>query len=148
LDEGGRFFYCPPNSSSNGQWLAVLRYLLAQDWDLDEDGRPDTLRLLFGTPRRWLEDGKTITVERAPTAFGSVSIKAESKLSRGEVTVDMDLPERNRPVKTFLRVRVPQGWKVIAAKSGSESFSPDEKGTIEITRLEGKKRVVFEVKGP
>src|SRR5207249_1602285 len=72
LDRGGRFFYCPPNSSSNGQWLAVLRYLLVQDWDTDEDGRPDTLRLLFATPRRWLEDGKTIVVERAPTAFGPV----------------------------------------------------------------------------
>jgi hypothetical protein len=85
LDEGGRFFFCPPNSSSNGQWLAVLRYLLVQDWDLDEDGEPETLRLLFATPRRWLEDGKAITVERAPTAFGPVSIKVQSQLSQGEV---------------------------------------------------------------
>lgn len=43
LDEGGRFFYCPPNTSANGQWLSVLRNILVQDWDVDQDGRPDTL---------------------------------------------------------------------------------------------------------
>ncbi len=36
---------------------------------------PNTLRLLFATPKRWLEDGKTISVERAPTAFGPVSVR-------------------------------------------------------------------------
>jgi hypothetical protein len=93
-----------------------------------------------------LADGKTVTVERAPTAFGTVSIKAESKLRQGEVTVDLDLPNRNKPMKTFLRARVPEGWKVVSAKAGSESFQPDENGTIEITRLEEKKnRVVFTV---
>src|SRR5207244_11875286 len=81
LDAGGRFFYCPPNSASNGQWLAVLRHLLVQDWDADGDGRPETLRLLFATPRRWLEDGKDIKVEHVPTAFGPVSVLVQSKLN-------------------------------------------------------------------
>ena len=49
--------------------------MLVQDWDLDDDGVPETLRLLFATPRRWLEDGKELKVERAPTAFGPVSIE-------------------------------------------------------------------------
>jgi hypothetical protein len=145
LDDGGRYFYCPPNSSSNGQWLAALRYLLIQDWDLDEDGRPDTLRLLFGTPRRWLEDGKSIAVERAPTDFGPVSMKMLSKLSRGEVIADLDLPERNKPAKTLLRARVPAGWKVSSAQSGSRSFQPDDRGTIDITSLQGKNQVTFKV---
>ena len=59
-DANGRSFYLPPNSTSNAAWLIALRYLLIQDWDLDEDGKPDSLRLLFGTPRRWLADGKQI----------------------------------------------------------------------------------------
>ena len=42
----------------------MLRYLLVQDYDLDDDGRAETLRLCFATPRRWLEDGKQIDVER------------------------------------------------------------------------------------
>jgi hypothetical protein len=146
LDDGGRFFYCPPNSSSNGQLLAVLRYLLVQDWDMDEDGRPDTLRLFFATPQRWLEDGQTIKVERAPTDFGPVSMKMESRLSQGEVVAEVDLPERNKPAKTLLRARVPAGWKVVAAKCGERSLRVDERGTVELTDLEGKRKIVFEVR--
>ena len=43
-----------------------LRYLLVQDWDMDDDGRAETLRLAFATPRRWLEDGKRIDVSQRP----------------------------------------------------------------------------------
>jgi hypothetical protein len=145
LDEGGRFFFCPPNSSSNGQWLAVLRYLLVQDWDLDEDGEPETLRLLFATPRRWLEDGKTITVERAPTAFGPVSIRVRSKLSQGEVVAEVDLPHRNIPEHTLLRIRVPEGWKVASAQVGAERLDLDDKGTVDLSMLRGKQTIRFQI---
>src|SRR2546423_15447036 len=105
LDEGGRYFYCPPNSSSNGQWLAVLRHLLVQDLDEDNDGEPETLRLLFGTPRRWLEDGKSMVVERAPTSFGQVSVRVKSNLNEGNVVAEVELPERTRAKHTLLRIR-------------------------------------------
>jgi len=121
--------------------------LLVQDWDLDEDGQPDTLRLLFATPRRWLEDGKSIVVDRAPTDFGPVSLKMQSKLSQGQVVADLDMPQRNKASKILLRARVPAGWKVVSAKSTSQSFQPDDRGTIEITALEGKQQIVFEVQG-
>src|SRR5207249_2412271 len=65
-DRWGRSFYLPPNSASNAMFLATLRYLLIQDWDLDDDGRPETLRLLFGAPGRWLRDGAVLEVGRAP----------------------------------------------------------------------------------
>ena len=138
LDEGGRFFYCPPNSASNGQWLAVLRHLLVQDWDSDEDGEPETLRLLFATPRRWLEDGRTIRVERAPTAFGPLSMYVQSKLSQGEVLAEIDLPARTRPKQTLLRIRVPTGWKVISATADSKALKTDKQGTMDISSLKGK----------
>ncbi len=72
-------FFCPPNSASSGYLLTTLRHLLVHDGDLDDDGRPDTLRLLFGTSRRWLEDGKSLRIERAPTAFGEVSVAVRSR---------------------------------------------------------------------
>jgi hypothetical protein len=145
LDDGGRFFYCPPNSSSNGQWLAVLRYLLIQDWDEDEDGRPDTLRLCFATPRRWLEDGKRIVVQNALTDFGPISVVLESKLHAGRVVANVSLPERNTPRKMLLRARVPDGWKVVSASVGNEKLTPDDRGTVDLTPLKGKKTVVFNV---
>jgi hypothetical protein len=146
LDDGGRFFYCPPNSSSNGQWLAVLRYLLVQDWDEDEDGRPDTLRLCFATPRRWLENGKKILVENAPTDFGPVSVTMESKLDAGQVVANVSLPERNMPKRTLLRARVPQGWKVLAASVGNEKLQADDRGTVDLSALRGKQQVIFNVR--
>jgi hypothetical protein len=145
LDEGGRYFYCPPNSSSNGQWLATLRHLLVQDLDEDNDGEPETLRLLFGTPRRWLEDGKSIIVERAPTAFGQVSVRVKSSLNQGSVVAEVQLPERNTPKRTQLRIRLPDGWKVTSATSGSQNLETDSQGTLDISGLKGKQSVRFHV---
>src|SRR5437899_4229338 len=69
IDRFGRQFYCPPNTAGNGHFLQMLRYLLVQDLDLDDDGIPETLRLFFATPRRWMQDGRRIRMDRAPTAF-------------------------------------------------------------------------------
>ena len=92
----GRSFYLPPNSAANAMFLETLRYLLVQDWDLDDDGRPETLRLLYGAPGRWLADGQTISVRQAPSAFGEVSIRVKSNLSQGEVLVSLE-PLVRRP---------------------------------------------------
>ena len=109
LDSFGRQIALPPNSTANANFLIQLRNLLVQDWDLDDDGKPETLRLCFATPRRWLEDGKHIELERAPTAFGPVSVRMESKLKEGTVVAEVDLPQRNQPKRTLLRARVPEG---------------------------------------
>jgi hypothetical protein len=114
-DENGRSFYLPPNSTSNAAWLVVLRNLLVQDWDLDGDAKPETLRLLFAAPRRWLADGEAIEIENAPTAFGPVSCRAGSKLGDGYVEVKVTPPER--PVeKILLRAPLPQGWQIDAVE--------------------------------
>src|SRR5262249_54245849 len=96
-------------------------------------------------PKSWLEDGKTIKVKRAPTAFGPVSIEARSKLAAGEIIVDVTLPKRNHPARTLLRARVPDGWKVASAQIGSKQLSVDEKGTSDISNLKGKKTVRLKV---
>jgi hypothetical protein len=114
VDEFGRQMGLPPNSTANASFLLQLRYLLVQDYDTDDDGRADTLRLCFATPRRWLEDGKEIVVERAPTKFGEVSLRVESDLKHNRVTADIDLPPR-APDHTFLRLRLPEDAKIESA---------------------------------
>jgi hypothetical protein len=146
LDEFGRQFYCPPNSAGNADFLQMLRYLLVQDWDLDDNGKPETLRLAFATPKRWLEDGKTIKVERAPTAFGPVSFQIESHLNRGEIMAEIDPPHRNRPKLMQLRVRLPNGWKIISAENDSQTFQPDDQGMTDITLLKSKTAITFRAK--
>lgn len=134
LDERGRLFYCPPNSAGNAHFLAMLRHLLVQDWDADNDGTPDTLRIGFATPKRWLEDGKEIKLTRAPTAFGEVSFSLQSHLSTGEVTVHYSPPPR-APRQALLRLRVPDGWSVTSAKAGARELRPDAQGTMDVTAL-------------
>ena len=146
VDDGGRFFYCPPNTAANAHVLSMLRYQLVQDWDLDDDGQPESLRLLFGTSRRWLENGKSIQIDRAPTAFGPVSVLARSEIEAGRVVVDLNLPTRNRPKSVQLRVRLPEGFRVDSAAVGSQSLSVDTKGTIDITEMTGNATVLVQVK--
>lgn len=146
LDGFGRPMYLPPTSSGNALFLWTLRSLLVQDYDLDNDGEPETLRLLFATPRRWLEDGKQIRVERAPTAFGEVSVRVESKLARGEVLTHVNLPERNPARQTLLRIRLPQGWHAISAKIGSRELPLDASGTVDLSTVRNKSVVRFEVR--
>jgi hypothetical protein len=126
--------------------LSICRNLLVQDWDLNDDGKPDTLRLLFATPKRWLEDGKTISVERAPTAFGPVSLRVRSELSHGQVLADIDLPQRNHTQKTMLRIRVPDGWNVASATGPAGGLKVDAAGTTDLSTLSGKLQLVFNVK--
>src|SRR5581483_4433743 len=108
-DSRGRSFYLPPNSTANAMFLQTLRYLLVQDWP-DDAGRPHELRLLYGAPGRWLADGATLKVERAPTLFGLVSLRTESHLSKGEVDVQVEAPPR-APAKWLLRPPLPPGWR-------------------------------------
>ena len=145
VDDGGRIFYCPPNSAANAHVLSMLRALLVQDLDRDDDGRPDTLRLFFGTSRRWLEEGQTIKVERAPTAFGEVSATLISSLATGEIRAEVSLPERQHPARTLLRARVPDGWRVTRCLTQTGELATDSQGTADLSALRGRVSLRFQV---
>jgi hypothetical protein len=142
-DRRGRTLYLPPNSASNATVLATLRYLLVQDWDLDDDGRPETLRLLYGAPGRWLRDGAILEVTRAPTAFGEVTFRAESRLGEGAVTLTIDAPPR-RPEAWLVRLPLPPGWKATGAEAGGADLPLGEGGAIDLSGRTG--RVVLRVR--
>ena len=131
-DANGRSFYLPPNSTSNAAWLVTLRYLLIQDWDLDEDARPDTLRLLFAAPRRWLSDGQQIVVENAPTKFGPLSLRVESKLSEGQVAIQVTPPPRHAK-SLLLRAPLPAGWQVESVEIDGASAPLVDGDTVDLT---------------
>jgi hypothetical protein len=140
LDKFGRQIGLPPNSTANAFFLQMLRYLLVQDYNTDDDGRADTLRLCFATPRRWLEDGKEIAIERAPTLFGDVSFQIKSDLKNNRVTAEIDMPTR-APAHTFLRFRLPPGKQIASA-----NFPIASPETLDLTDQRGKCRVDAVVK--
>jgi hypothetical protein len=143
-DKFGRSFYLPPNSASNATFLTTLRYLLIQDWDLDDDGRPETLRLLDAIPPRWLRDGATIDVRKAPSAFGEISVRVQSHLKRGEVIVTTQAPPR--PVeKWLLRLPDPPGYRIAKVRIGTTEVPRDSDGRVDLTGRSGPVVVRFEV---
>lgn len=145
LDQFGRPMYMPPTCSGSALFLWQLRTMLVQDYDLDNNGEPETLRLLYATPRKWLENGKTITVTGAPTSFGKVSVRVESKLSMGEVNAQVSLPENSNTKNTYLRIRLPEGWKINSAKAGASILKVDQTGAVDISGLKGENNIEFKV---
>ena len=141
----GRQMYLPPNSAANANYLQQLRYTLVQDYDVNDDGKADTLRLAFATPRKWLSDGKKIEVKRAPTEFGQVSYTIESRLKDGMVNIDLDLP-KIAPDKTLLRLRLPDPMKVSSAKASGRELKVENGETIDLSGLSGNVRVLTQVK--
>ena len=134
LDAFGRQFGLPPNSTANASFLLQLRNLLVQDWDMDDDGTPETLRLLYATPRRWLEAGKRIVVSNAPTAFGPVSMQIDAR--EAGITAGLSLPPRS-PRKALIRFRAPDGWKTVAASCNDQPLPPAGPETFDISALRG-----------
>jgi hypothetical protein len=105
---------------------------LIQDWDLDENARPDTLRLLFATPRRWLADGSKISVEGAPTQFGRTSLAMESHLNDGYVEMKFTSPPLPAK-KILLRAPVPDGWRVIGVEMNGQRADLIGGNVVELT---------------
>jgi hypothetical protein len=144
-DQYGRGFYLPPNSASNAMFLTTLRYLLIQDWDMNGDGRPETLRLLDAIPPRWLKDGAILAVEKAPTAFGEVSFRVESRLKRGEVLVSLQAPPRT-PERWQLWLPEPPGCRVTAVRISDAELRRDADGRVDLSKRSGKFMVRFQVR--
>ncbi len=137
VDEYGRFFYCPPNTAGNAHFLSMLRHLLVQDIDANNDGQPESLRLFFGTSRRWLQQGKELAIEGAPTAFGPVSLRVQSHLEEGFVVIEGTLPNRHQAEKTELKLRLPEPWKMHHAVLNNKELSIQGEDVLDLSGHEG-----------
>jgi hypothetical protein len=89
-------------TSDESRFIMWLRQLLI--WENGE-------QLWFGraVPREWLEDGKTVLVENAPTVFGVAGLAIHSEVDKGLIQAEVHLPTRNPPSQVWLRLRHPQG---------------------------------------
>lgn len=93
-------YFGPP--STDGAWFELYRRMLIHERD------DDTLLLLQATPRRWLEDGKTIEIARAPTYFGPLALSVTSRARSGRIVGRLDVPARRRPRALLIRLRHPE----------------------------------------
>lgn len=91
-------FYKTPDESGMLLWYRELL--------VHEEG--DRLVLAKGAPRAWLADGQTIEVAGAPTWFGPVTYRIESRAGTGTIRASVVPPSRNRPREVLLRLRHPE----------------------------------------
>ena len=105
-------------TSDESRFVMWLRQLLV--W---ENG--DRLWLARAAPREWLEDGKTIRIERAKTLFGTVSIEIHSEVGKDRISAQVTLPKRNPPAEVWLRLRHPQGKQPRSVLVDGETIKPE-----------------------
>jgi hypothetical protein len=97
-------YFGPP--STDGAWFELYRAMLVRE---TEDG---ALLLAQATPRKWLEDGKKIEVENAPTYYGKLSMTIESRAKAGQIAADVALAGQHRPRALLVRLRHPEAARI------------------------------------
>lgn len=110
------------NNGNNATWLQNLRLLLLRESYSTEAGAPENLYIAHATPREWLEDGKTIEFNDAPTIFGLASCKIVSHINSGVVNVSLTIPSRD-PIKgLYLKLRLPKGKHITGVKMNGRDY--------------------------
>ena len=72
-----------------------------------EDFEAKQLNLLSMVPRKWLEDGKEISVRGMKSYFGTVNYMVKSKLGVGRVMVQIKVESGKCPQADIITVRIP-----------------------------------------
>lgn len=129
-------YFGPP--STDGAWFDLFRHMLIRELP------DDSLLLLQAVPRAWLEDGKTIEVQRAPTYFGELSFAVESQASAGRLLATIELPARTQVKALLLRLRHPQGRALRSVTVNGASWQDYEPGQ-EWVRIPAPRSAVYRV---
>jgi len=96
----------------------LLRMMLVR-----EDSFRNRLLLAWAVPRAWLEDGKTITVDRAPTWYGTVSYTIVSKVHTDRIEATIRPPTSKPPDEIMLRLRHPNQKAIRSVNINGKSYS-------------------------
>ena len=104
-----------PHGTGAANYAFMLRHMLVHEMG-------DELHLLAAVPDWWLEDGKEIRVEKAPTYFGTVSLVVRGKADG--VEVELSKPTR-QPVGRIV-LHLPKSRKLITKVEGVEVVNRPE----------------------
>jgi hypothetical protein len=125
------FFGGPHKTHEEGWFLMQTRWML---WM--EDG--NTLRLLPGIPRAWLESGKSITLTKAVSYFGPFSLHVES--TDGVISASVECRTNRQPAAIELRLPHPLGLKARQINGGT--YDPARE-TVRIAKFKNSAKVTL-----
>ena len=127
------------NTSNGADLCSMIRRTLLIEKDSE-------LSLLAAAPRRWLEAGKKIEVEDAPTYFGKMNLKVESQVDEQKIVADLALESDRKDKIRRIRLRLPHPTKkpmqqVTVNGVAWKSFNTESE-VIELSPAENRHRVV------
>jgi hypothetical protein len=93
-------------------------FLMETRWMLYlEEGQ--TLNLLPGVPRQWLEDGKKISLNKVQCYFGPLSLDVTSHVNKGSIEANITCNSASKPQDVRIRIPHPAGKKAIKVTGGT-----------------------------
>ncbi|KPL10406.1 MAG: hypothetical protein AMS26_21485 [Bacteroides sp. SM23_62] len=123
----------PHKTHEEGWFLMQTRWMLYM-----EEG--DTLRLMPGIPRRWLEDGKEIILENVASYFGPVSIHILSDLENHNIKATIRCSSERKPGTVIVRIPHPGYEKAVNVSGG---VYDSEKETVRIESFNGEAKLTL-----
>jgi hypothetical protein len=102
----------PHKTHEEAEFLMQTRWMLYL-----EDG--ETLKLLHGVPRAWLEQDKRIELKNMVSYFGPVSFCVESKVDEGLIEIKITCDTDRKPKRLEIRVPHPQQKKAARLEGGT-----------------------------
>ncbi|HUU43100.1 MAG TPA: hypothetical protein VMX57_04935, partial [Planctomycetota bacterium] len=123
----------PHKTHEEGWFLMQTRWML---W-MEED---DTLRLLAGIPRKWMENGERIELENVASYFGRLDLRVASHVSKGRIEATVKVDSDRLPKRVTLRLPHPDGKRATHAIGGV--YDPDTE-TVRIDAFAGAAKIVL-----
>jgi hypothetical protein len=116
------YFHASPHKTHEEAW-----FLMESRWRLYlEEG--DTLSVLPGIPRAYLEHGRRIEIDGMKSYFGPIRLSVHSELARRRIVARLECRSDHGPRRVKLRLPHPQGLKAVAARGGR--YLPDEEAVL------------------
>jgi len=78
---------------------------------------------------QWLMNGRTLSVSRAPSKFGIVGYRIESRVDAGQILATIEPPMRSRPDELVLRLRHPAGKPIRSVTVNGHTHSRFDRAT-------------------
>jgi hypothetical protein len=117
-----------------GWFLMQCRWMLYLE-------RGDTLQILPGIPRAWLEDGKEINIKNAASYFGPISFRIVSELKNGRIRAIIDCDTDRKPVNIEIRLPHP---KALPAKNATGGVYDPATETVKVENFTGHADVMLD----
>jgi hypothetical protein len=129
------YFGASPHKTHEEAW-----FLMESRWRLYlEEG--DTLSLLPGVPRAYLEDGKAIEIDGMASYFGPIRLSVRSEAASGRIVARLECPTDRGLRRVRLRLPHPEGRRAVRVSGGS--YRPEDEAVL-IDDFTGRAEVTLE----